>query len=144
MNQKQVNIEYEGQTYPIDADKIEGLEDTQILDLLSVGFPGIANGKLERLEDGLNRITKRVGTKGNEQLTEVLELFKSCPEDDLTLKIENYIQQLTEELTVSQWEKIYANLDFDKIQDILQEREELINSTLQRLSFCQTNIVPFI
>ena len=144
MNQKQVNIEYEGQTYPIDADKIEGLEDTQILDLLSVGFPGIANGKLERLEDGLIRITKRVGTKGNEQLTEVLELFKSCPEDDLTLKIENYIQQLTEELTVSQWEKIYANLDFDKIQDILQEREELINSTLQRLSFCQTNIVPFI
>ena len=103
MNQKQVNIEYEGQTYPIDADKIEGLEDIQILDLLSVGFPGIANGKLERLEDGLIRITKRVGTKGNEQLTEVLELFKSCPEDDLTLKIENYIQQLTEELTVSQF-----------------------------------------
>lgn len=77
-------------------------------------------------------------------MAKILELFKSCPEDDLTLKIENHIQQLTEELTVSQWERIYATLDFDKIQDILQEREELINSTLQCLSFCQTKIVPFV
>ncbi len=143
VNQEQINIEYEGQSYSVDADKIEGLKDTQILDLLSVGFPGMANGKLERLEDGSIKIIKRVGTKGSSS-NSLIELLRACPEDDLALKIENHIQQLTEELTISQWSKIYTNLDFDKIQDILQEREELINSTLQRLSFCQTNIVPFV
>ena len=86
VNQEQINIEYEGQSYSVDADKIKGLKDTQILDLLSVGFPGMANGKLERQEDGSIKIIKRVGTKGSSS-NSLIELLRACPEDDLALKI---------------------------------------------------------
>ena len=51
-NKNAIKIEYEGQSYAVDADKIEGLDDEQIISLLSVGFPGMAGGKIERHEDG--------------------------------------------------------------------------------------------
>ena len=113
-------IEYEGQSYSVDADKIEGLDDEQIISLLSVGFPGMAAGKIERQEDGSIKIIKRVGTKGNNALVKLLE---NCPEDNLPLKIEgergagftrisnhlvkSFNQQPIEELTIAEWEQVY-------------------------------------
>ena len=112
-----VTIEYEGQKYPVEKSKIEGLEDRQILDLLSVGFPGMANGKLERLEDGSIKIIKRVGTKGSDRL---LKLLRDFPEDNLPIRIESLNNKLTEELTVSEWSEIYETLDFDLVQSICE------------------------
>ena len=92
---KQIKVEYEGQSYAVDADKIEGLDDEQIISLLSVGFPGMAGGKIEKHEDGSIKIIKRVGTKGSNAL---VKLLKACPEDNLPLKIESFNQQPIEEL----------------------------------------------
>ena len=97
-------IEYEGQTYSVDTDKIEGLDDEQIISLLSVGFPGMAGGKIERQEDGSIKIIKRVGTKGSNVLVKLLE---DCQSDNLPLKIESFNQQPIEELTIAQWEEVY-------------------------------------
>ncbi|MEO0012598.1 MAG: hypothetical protein RLZZ535_987 [Cyanobacteriota bacterium] len=136
-----VTIEYEGQKYPVEKSKIEGLEDRQILDLLCVGFPGMANGKLERLEDGSIKIIKRVGTKGSSQLLKLLRYF---PEDDLPIKIENLDNKLTEELTVSEWSEIYETLDFDRVQLICEQRKNQISAVIRRLYFGKTKIVPLI
>ena len=136
-----VTIEYEGQKYPVEKSKIEGLEDRQILDLLCVGFPGMANGKLERLEDGSIKIIKRVGTKGRDRL---LELLRDFPEDDLPIKIESLNTKLTEELTVSEWQKIYETLDFDRVQSICEQRKNCIDAAIRRLYFGKSNIVPLI
>lgn len=136
-----ITIEYEGQKYPVERSKIEGLEDRQILDLLSVGFPGMANGKLERLEDGSIKIIKRVGTKGSSQL---LELLRDFPEDDLPIKIESLNTNLTEELTVSEWSEIYETLDFDHVQSICKQRKDCIDAAIRRLYFGKSNIVPLI
>ena len=141
MNEKQINIEYEGQTYPIDADKIEGLEDRQILDLLSVGFPGMANGKLERLEDGSIKIIKRVGTKGSSTL---IELLRACPEDNLALKVESFNQQTIKELTIAQWSQVYEGWDLEAIEQMLEQRERQIRSLVVRLYYCPTKIRPLI
>lgn len=135
-----VTIEYEGQKYPVEKSKLEGLEDRQILDLLSVGFPGMANGKLERLEDGSIKIIKRVGTKGNR----LLELLRNFPEDELPIKIESLNTKLTEELTVSEWSEIYETLDFDRVQSICEQRKNQISAAIRRLYFGKTNIVPLI
>lgn len=136
-----VMIEYEGQKYPVEKSKIEGLEDRQILDLLCVGFPGMANGKLERLEDGSIKIIKRVGTKGNSQL---LELLRDLPEDELPIRIETLNTKLTEELTVSEWSEIYETLDFDQVQLICEQRKNQISAAIRRLYFGKTKIVPLI
>jgi hypothetical protein len=136
-----VTIEYEGQKYPVEKSKIEGLEDRQILDLLCVGFPGMANGKLERLEDGSIKIIKRVGTKGSSQL---LKLLRDFPEDELPIKIENLDNKLTEELTVSEWSEIYETLDFDLLQSICEQRKDCIDAAIKRLYFGKTKIVPLI
>ncbi|MEN9566107.1 MAG: hypothetical protein RLZZ69_1303 [Cyanobacteriota bacterium] len=136
-----VTIEYEGQKYPVEKSKIEGLEDRQILDLLGVGFPGMANGKLERLEDGSIKIIKRVGTKGSSQL---LELLRDLPEDELPIKIESLNTKLTEELTVSEWSEIYETLDFDRVQLICERRKDCIDAAIRRLYFGKTKIVPLI
>jgi hypothetical protein len=138
-----VTIEYEGQKYPVEKSKIEGLEDRQILDLLSVGFPGMANGKLERLEDGSIKIIKRVGTKGSSR-SQLLELLRYFPEDDLPIKIENLDNKLTEELTVSEWSEIYETLDFDRVQLICEQRKNQISAAIRRLYFGKTKIVPLI
>jgi hypothetical protein len=136
-----VTIEYEGQKYPVEKSKIEGLEDRQILDLLCVGFPGMANGKLERLEDGSIKIIKRVGTKGSSQL---LKLLRDFPEDELLIKIESLNTKLTEELTVSEWSEIYETLDFDRVQMICEQRKDCIDAAIRRLYFGKTKIVPLI
>jgi hypothetical protein len=136
-----VTIEYEGQKYPVEKSKIEGLEDRQILDLLCVGFPGMANGKLERLEDGSIKIIKRVGTKGSSQL---LELLRDFPEDELPIKIESLNTKLTEELTVSEWSEIYETLDFDRVELICKRRKDCIDAMIRRLYFGKTKIVPLI
>ncbi|MGL6338668.1 MAG: hypothetical protein ACRC80_05945 [Waterburya sp.] len=136
-----VTIEYEGQKYPVERSKIEGLEDQQILDLLCVGFPGMANGKLERLEDGSIKIIKRVGIKGRDRL---LELLRDFPEDELPIKIESQNTKLTEELTVSEWSEIYETLDFDRVQLICEQRKNQISAAIGRLYFGKTNIVPLI
>jgi hypothetical protein len=138
-----VTIEYEGHKYPVEKSKIEGLEDRQILDLLSVGFPGMANGKLERLEDGSIKIIKRVGTKGSSR-SQLLELLRYFPEDDLPIKIENLDNKLTEELTVSEWSEIYETLDFDRVQLICEQRKNQISAAIRRLYFGKTKIVPLI
>ena len=143
MNQKQVNIEYEGQSYSVDADKIEGLKDTQILDLLSVGFPGMANGKLERQEDGSIKIIKRVGTKGSSS-NSLIELLRACPEDNLPWKIENLNQQSIEELTIAQWEQVYEGWDLEAIEQMLEQRERQIHSLIVRLYYCPTKVRPLI
>jgi hypothetical protein len=136
-----VTIEYEGQKYPVERSKIEGLEDRQILDLLCVGFPGMANGKLERLEDGSIKIIKRVGTKGSNRL---LELLRDFPEDELPIRIESLNTKLTEELTVSEWSEIYETLDFDRVQSICEQRKNCIDAAIRRLYFGKSNIVPLI
>jgi hypothetical protein len=136
-----VTIEYEGQKYPVEKSKIEGLKDRQILDLLCVGFPGMANGKLERLEDGSIKIIKRVGTKSSSQL---LKLLRDFPEDDLPIKIESLNTKLTEELTVSEWSEIYETLDFDRVQLICEQRKNQISAAIRRLYFGKTKIVPLI
>jgi hypothetical protein len=136
-----VTIEYEGQKYPVEKSKIEGLEDRQILDLLGVGFPGMANGKLERLEDGSIKIIKQVGTKGSSQL---LKLLRDLPEDELPIKIESLNTKLTEELTVSEWSEIYETLDFDRVQLICERRKDQISAAIRRLYFGKTKIVPLI
>ena len=87
-NKNAIKIEYEGQSYAVDADKIEGLDDEQIISLLSVGFPGMAGGKIERHEDGSIKIIKRVGTKGSNFL---LKLLEACPEDNLSFKNERVL-----------------------------------------------------
>jgi hypothetical protein len=138
-----VTIEYEGQKYPVEKSKIEGLEDRQILDLLCVGFPGMANGKLERLEDGSIKIIKRVGTKGSSR-SQLLELLRDFPEDDLPIKIESLNTKLTEELTVSEWSEIYETLDFDRVQLICEQRKNQISAAIRRLYFGKTKIVPLI
>ena len=138
---KQIKVEYEGQTYSVDADKIEGLDDEQIISLLSVGFPGMAGGKIERKEDGSIKIIKRVGTKGSNAL---VELLKACPEDNLSLKIESFNQQPIEELTIAQWEEVYEGWDLEAIEQMLEQRERQIRSLIVRIYYCPTKVRPLI
>ncbi|MEO1802989.1 MAG: hypothetical protein AAFR62_21670, partial [Cyanobacteria bacterium J06629_2] len=119
----------------------EGLDDEQIISLLSVGFPGMAGGKIERHEDGLVKIIKRVGTKGCNSL---LELLEDCPEDNLPVKIESLNQQSIEELTIAQWSQIYEGWDIEAIEQMLEQRESQIRSLIVRLYFCPTKIRPLI
>lgn len=136
-----IKIEYEGQSYSVDAAKIEGLDDEQIISLLSVGFPGMAGGKIERQEDGSIKIVKRVGTKGSNAL---LELLEACPEDSLPLKIESLNQQSIEELTIAQWSQVYEGWDLEAIEQMLSQRESQIRSLIVRLYYCSTKIRPLI
>ena len=136
-----IKIEYEGQNYSVDAAKIEGLDDEQILSLLSVGFPGMAGGKIERKEDGSIKIIKRVGTKGSNALVELIE---ACPEDNLPLKNESLNQHPIEELTIAQWEEVYEGWDLEAIEQMLLQRERQIRSLIVRLYFCPTKIRPLI
>ena len=138
---KQIEVEYEGQTYSVEADKIEGLDDEQIISLLSVGFPGMAGGKIERQENGSIKIIKRVGTKGSNALVELLE---ACPEDNLSLKLESFNQQPIEELTIAQWEEVYEGWDLEAIEQMLSQRERQIRSLIVRLYYCPTKVRPFI
>ena len=138
---KQIKVEYEGQTYLVYADKIEGLDDEQIISLLSVGFPGMAGGKIERQENGSIKIIKRVGTKGSNALVKLLE---DCQSDNLPLKIESFNQQHIEELTIAQWEKIYEGWDLEAIEQMLSRRESQIRSLIVRLYFCPTKVRPLI
>ena len=138
---KQIKVEYEGQSYSVDADKIEGLDDEQIISLLSVGFPGMAGGKIERQENGSIKIIKRVGTKGSNALVKLLE---DCQSDNLPLKIESFNQQHIEELTIAQWEKIYEGWDLEAIEQMLSRRESQIRSLIVRLYFCPTKVRPLI
>lgn len=138
---KQIEVEYEGQTYSVDADKIEGLDDEQIISLLSVGFPGMAGGKIERKEDGSIKIVKRVGTKGSNALVQLLE---ACPEDNLPLKIESFNQQHIEELTIAQWSEVYEGWDLEAIEQMLEQRERQIRSLIIRLYYCPTKVRPLI
>ena len=140
-NKNAIKIEYEGQSYAVDADKIEGLDDEQIISLLSVGFPGMAGGKIERQEDGSIKIIKRVGTKGSNALVKLLE---ACPEDNLPVKIESLNQQSIEELTIAQWSQIYEGWDIEMIEQMLEQRESQIRSLIVRLYFCPTKIRPLI
>ena len=140
-NKNAIKIEYEGQSYAVDADKIKGLDDEQIISLLSVGFPGMAGGKIERHEDGSIKIIKRVGTKGSNALVKLLE---ACPEDNLPLKIESFNQQPIEELTIAQWSQIYEGWDLEAIEQMLEQRESQIRSLIVRLYFCSTKIRPLI
>jgi hypothetical protein len=140
-NRSAIKIEYEGQSYAVDADKIEGLDDEQIISLLSVGFPGMAGGKIERQEDGSIKIIKRVGTKGSNALVKLLE---ACPEDNLPVKIESLNQQSIEELTIAQWSQIYEGWDIEAIEQMLEQRESQIRSLIVRLYFCPTKIRPLI
>ena len=134
-------IEYEGQSYSVDADKIEGLDDEQIISLLSVGFPGMAGGKIERQEDGSIKIIKRVGTKGSNVLVKLLE---DCPEDNLPLKIKSFNQQPIEELTIAEWEQVYEGWDLEAIEQMLSRRESQIRSLVVRLYCCPTKVRPLI
>ena len=152
-----IEIEYEGQTYSVDAAKIEGLDDEQIISLLSVGFPGMAGGKIERKEDDSIKIIKRVGTKGSNA---VVELLEACPEDNLPLKIEgergagftrisnhlveSFNQQPIEELTIAQWEEVYEGWDLEAIEQMLEQRERQIRSLIVRLYYCPTKVRPLI
>ena len=136
-----IKIEYEGQTYSVDTDKIEGLDEEQIISLLSVGFPGMAGGKIERQEDGSIKIIKRVGTKGSNALVKLLE---DCQSDNLPLKIESFNQQPIEELTIAQWEQIYEGWDLEAIEQMLEQRESQIRSLIVRLYFCPTKVRPLI
>ncbi|MDJ0594776.1 MAG: hypothetical protein QNJ72_33170 [Pleurocapsa sp. MO_226.B13] len=136
-----IKIEYEGQSYAVDAAKLEGLDDEQIISLLSVGFPGMAGGKIERKEDGSIKIIKRVGTKGSNAL---VKLLKACPEDNLSLRIENFNQQPTEELTIAQWEEVYEGWDLEAIEQMLSHRERQIRSLIVRLYYCPTKVRPLI
>ena len=140
-NKNAIKIEYEGQGYAVDADKIEGLDDEQIISLLSVGFPGMAGGKIKRQEDGSIKIIKRVGTKGSNSL---LKLLEACPEDNLPLKIESFNQQPIEELTIAQWEQAYEGWNQSAIEQMLLQRESQIRSLVVRLYFCPTKIRPLI
>ena len=136
-----IKIEYEGQTYSVDTDKIEGLDDEQIISLLSVGFPGMAGGKIERKEDGSIKIIKRVGTKGSNVLVELLE---DCPEDNLPLKIKSFNQQPIEELTIAEWEQVYEGWDLEAIEQMLSQRERQIRSLIVRIYYCPTKVRPLI
>ena len=136
-----IKIEYEGQSYSVDAVKIEGLDEEQIISLLSVGFPGMAGGKIERQEDGSIKIIKRVGTKGSNALVKLLE---DCQSDNLPLKIESFNQQPIEELTIAQWEQIYEGWDLEAIEQMLEQRESQIRSLIVRLYFCPTKVRPLI
>lgn len=136
-----IKVEYEGQTYSVDADKIDGLDDEQIISLLSVGFPGMAGGKIERKEDGSIKIIKRVGTKGSNVLVKLLE---ACPEDNLSLRIESFNQQPIEELTIAQWEEVYEGWDLEAIEQMLSQRERQIRSLIVRLYYCPTKVRPLI
>ena len=140
-NKNAIKIEYEGQSYAVDADKIEGLDDEQIISLLSVGFPGMAGGKIERQEDGSIKIIKRVGTKGSNALVKLLE---ACPEDNLPVKIKSLNQQSIEELTIAQWSQIYEGWNLEAIEQMLSQRESQIRSLIVRLYFCPTKIRPLI
>lgn len=136
-----LTIEYEGQKYSVESHKLAGLGDQQILELLSVGFPGIAQGKLERLEDGSIKITKRVGTKGNNH---ILELLENCPEDDLFQRINDFNQRFAKELTISEWSKVYESWDFESIEEILEQREKLILLLIDRIYYYPTKIIPLM
>ena len=138
---KQIEVEYEGQTYSVDAAKLEGLDDEQIISLLSVGFPGMAGGKIERKEDGSIKIIKRVGTKGSNALVELLE---ACAEDNLLLQIESFNQRPIEELTIAQWEEVYEGWDLEAIEQMLSQRERQIRSLIVRLYYCPTKVRPLI
>ena len=136
-----IKVEYEGQTYSVDANKIEGLDDEQIISLLSVGFPGMAGGKIERQENGSIKIIKRVGTKGSNALVELLE---ACPEDNLLLQVECFNQQPIEELTIAQWSEVYEEWDLEAIEQMLSQRERQIRSLIVRLYYCPTKVRPLI
>lgn len=140
-NKNDIKIEYEGQSYAVDADKIKELDDEQIISLLSVGFPGMAGGKIERHEDGSIKIIKRVGTKGSNSL---LELLEDCPEDNLPLKIESFNRQPIEELTIAEWSQVCEGWDIETIEQMLEQRESQIRSLIIRLYYCPTQIRPLI
>ena len=130
-----------GQSYTVDAAKIEGLDDEQILSLLSVGFPGMAGGKIERQEDGSIKIIKRVGTKGSNALVKLLEDYQS---DNLPVKIESFNQQPIEDLTLAQWSQVYEGWDQSVIEQMLSQRKRQIRSLIIRLYYCPTKVRPLI
>lgn len=137
---KEINIEYEGQSYPVDSTKIEGLNDEQILNMLSVGFPGMAGGKLERSEDGKSiKIIKRVGTKGNNDL---LNLIEACPKDSLRAEVQSLHNKLNQTMTLAQWEDFRE--EPTELDQVLEARKVLIESTIARLSLCRTRHIPLV
>ncbi|BAZ47026.1 hypothetical protein NIES4102_40720 (plasmid) [Chondrocystis sp. NIES-4102] len=138
----QTKIEYEGQFYNIDANIINSLDEQQILDLLAPSFPGMAGGKLERNEDGSIKIIKRVGTKGN---CELLKLFKTCPEDNLSLKINQLNQKLSKQkITLGEWEQACGEMGIEKLKQILELRRQTTLYVVRCLYYCPSNLVPFI
>lgn len=136
-NKPQIKIEYEGQTYQIEAKVIEGLEDEQILALLSPSFPGMAGGKINRAEDGSLEIIKRVGTKGNNKL---LELLNDCSEDILTQQIAQLNQRLSSpKLTLGELEQIYQHMN--KVIHLTENKRKTTRTVIQKLNYCPTNSI---
>lgn len=133
-NKPQIKIEYEGQTYQIEAKVIEGLEDEQILGLLSPSFPGMAGAKINRKEDGSLEIIKRVGTKGSE----LLELLKNCPADTFPQQIVRLNQLLSNhQLTLGELEQVYQHMN--KVISLTENRRKTTRTIIQKLNYCQTN-----
>ena len=133
-NKPQIKIEYEGQNYQIEAKVIEGLEDEQILSLLSPSFPGMAGAKINRKEDGSLEIIKRVGTKGSK----LVELLKNCPKDTFPQQIVRLNQKLSNhQLTLGELEQVYQHMN--KVISLTENRRKTTRTIIQKLNYCQTN-----
>lgn len=139
INNPQIDIEYEGQSYSIDRAKIEGLSDEQIISMLSVGFPGMAGAKLERKDDSI-KIIKRVGTKGSYRT--FLAEIEACRVDSLRQEISDLNHQLNQSLSLAQWEKIEAKELEGSVEQTYRDRQQIIASSLTRLSSCKTHYIP--
>lgn len=139
INNPQINIEYEGQSYSIDRAKIEGLNDEQIISMLSVGFPGMAGAKLERKDDSI-RIIKRVGTKGNYKT--FFAKIEACRVDSLRQEINDLNHQLNQSLSLAQWEEIETKELEVSVEQIYRDHQQIIASSLTRLSSCKTHYIP--
>ncbi|MEL6439164.1 MAG: hypothetical protein AAFQ80_07940 [Cyanobacteria bacterium J06621_8] len=138
---QQVKIEYEGANYEIEASTIDGLDDEQIIDLLSPGFPGMAGAKVVWENNFHLKIIKRAGTKGCQDL---IEIIKACPKDELAQKLQLFSRMDESGITLAQWERTYQNWDFASLQQLVAKRTQKIESLIKRIYNQPSKVRPWI
>lgn len=137
-----IDVEYEGQTWSLNRASIAGLSDKQILELLSPGFPGIANGKLTWAGEDRIVINKAVGKKGSAD-RDLLKILSDQQPDPFPDKLAKAVQVGNRITTIAQWEQYDNRWGELKIQAEMATRRRSIDDSIQALLGCQSRTVPW-
>lgn len=76
---------------------------------------------------------------------ELLKLLKTCPEDNLYLKINQLNQKLSKQkITLGEWEQACEEMGIEKLKQVLELRRQTTLYVVQSLYYCPSNLVPFL